>query len=105
MLQEQGCSLASLPCYHAALALLPSSLPAFSSLALALASLGKVREQLEVLKAAEGVLRAGEQEEDLLCVLLDCCLPCPPSLSLAKVLQEQGRILAGSSRKSEAADR
>ena len=38
---------------------------------------------------------------------MDCCpaLPCHPSLSLARVLQEQARILAGSSRWSEAADR
>ena len=48
---------------------------------------------------------AGEQEEEHLCVLLDCCLPCPPSLSLARVLQEQDGVLAGSSRKSKAADR
>ena len=44
----------------AALAILPSSLPALSSLALALASLDKGREQLEVLRVAEGVLQAKE---------------------------------------------
>ena len=40
--------------------LLPSSLPTLSSLALALASLDKKREQLEVLRVAEGVLQERE---------------------------------------------
>ena len=73
----------SLVCYHTALVLLPSLLPA-------LYSLGMVREQLENFKSAEGVLRVEEQEESVCAAGLLPALP-PSPWPLASVLQDPGR--------------